>query len=94
MGKAPLSKRPCSENILSLSYIKVNRKKHIYGIFIKTEQSFCAKLRNKMCKTENRQKTLDKSLTRVYNGNVNSKGAEDGESLALSFFEPARSGLE
>ena len=39
----------------------------------------------KICDTSNFKKAIDKSLTKGYNGIVNSKGAEDGESLALFF---------
>ena len=44
-----------------------------------------------MCDTPNLKKAIDKSLTKVYNGIVNSKGAADDKSAALFWFYSANS---
>ena len=56
-----------------------------FGGFVKFIQLFSANRERKICDTSNFRKAIDKSLTKVYNGIVNSKGAEDTESLALFF---------
>ena len=44
-----------------------------------------------MCDTSNFKKAIDKSLTKVYNGIVNSKGAADDKSAALFLVYSANS---
>jgi hypothetical protein len=52
---------------------------------VKFVQLFQTNIEIKICDTSNFKKAIDKSLTKDYNGIVNSKGAADVESVALFF---------
>ena len=62
-----------------------------FGGFVKFIQLFSANHERKICDTSNFRKAIDKSLTKVYNGIVNSKGAADDKSAALFWFYSANS---